>query len=85
MKLCFDSISDLAYRGAPPSEEEVQQKKQKLISVLKQHDVTVKESSSTHLWQYYPPFAPNWIRLQEVLLPVELEIGEPGANGANGL
>ena len=83
--LCFDSISYLMYRGAPPSEEEVQQKKQKLISILKQHDVTMKESSSTHLWQYYPPFAPNWIRLQEVLLPVELENGESNANGANGL
>ena len=83
VNLFFDSISYLAYRGAPPSEEEVQQKKQKLISILKQHDVTLKESSSTHLWQYYPPFAPNWLRLQEVLLPIELEHATSGANGAS--
>ena len=79
----FDRMSGLQYRGGSPSEEEVQQKKQKLISILKQHDVTVKESSSTHLWQYYPPFAPNWLRLQEVLLPIEFESSRSGANGAS--
>jgi len=62
-------------RGGSPSEEEVQQKKEKLASILKQHDVTVKDTTSTHLWQYYPPFAPNWLRLQEVLLPIEAENG----------
>lgn len=77
------NTSGLPYRGGSPSEEEVQQKKQKLISILKQHDVTVKESSTTHLWQYYPPFAPNWLRLQEVLLPVELDSAKSGANGAS--
>ena len=81
--LYFLTTSFVWHRGAPPSEEELQQKKQKLISILKQHDVTVKESSSTHLWQYYPPFAPNWLRLQEVLLPVELEHATSGANGAS--
>ncbi|KAL3142827.1 hypothetical protein ABBQ38_003122 [Trebouxia sp. C0009 RCD-2024] len=77
------TFATFAWRGGSPSEEEVQQKKQKLISILKQHDVTVKESSTTHLWQYYPPFAPNWLRLQEVLLPVELDSAKSGANGAS--
>ena len=62
-----------ACRGGSPSEQEVQQKKDKLISILKRNDVTVKDTSSTHLWQYYPPFAPNWLRFLEVLVPVEAD------------
>lgn len=65
-------------RGGSPSEEEVQDKTDKLFAILKQHDITVKDTTSTHLWQYYPPFAPNWLRLQEVLLPVEFD-GEADA------
>ena len=77
-------VCKLHCRGGSPSEGEVQQKKQKLISILKQHDVTVKESSNTHLWQYYPPFAPNWLRLQEVLLPIEIDTADTDADGASG-
>ena len=66
-------------RGGSPSEEEVQDKKDKLGAILKQHDITVKDTASTHLWQYYPPFAPNWLRLQEVLLPIEVD-GEADAD-----
>lgn len=69
-------LVDFVCRGGVPSEEEVQAKKDKLASILKQHDITVKDMSSTHLWQYYPPFAPNWLRLQEVLLPIEAGNGQ---------
>lgn len=58
-------------RGAAPSQEVVDQKKQQLLSVLKQHDVSVTDTSNTRLWQYYPPFAPSWLRLNEVLLPID--------------
>ena len=58
-------------RGAQPQQEAIDQKKQQLLSVLKQHDITVTDTSSTRLWQYYPPFAPGWLRLNEVLLPIE--------------
>lgn len=67
------TFATFAWRGGSPSEEEVQQKKDKLALILKEHDITVKDASSTHLWQYYPPFAPNWLRYQEVLLPVEAD------------
>ena len=67
------TLTETLCRGGSPSEEEVQDKKSKLVAVLKQHDITVKDTTSTHLWQYYPPFAPNWLRLQEVLLPIEVD------------
>ncbi|DBA76780.1 hypothetical protein WJX79_005523 [Trebouxia sp. C0005] len=72
------TFATYAWRGGSPSEEEVQDKTDKLFAILKQHDITVKDTTSTHLWQYYPPFAPNWLRLQEVLLPVEFD-GEADA------
>jgi hypothetical protein len=68
-----------AWRGSSPKPAEVDDKKQKLLAILKQHDVTVKNTDKTHLWQYYPPFAPSWIRLQEVLVPIE---APADANGA---
>lgn len=71
-------LTENSCRGGSPSEEEVQDKKDKLVAILKQHDITVKDTTSTHLWQYYPPFAPNWLRLQEVLLPIEVD-GEADA------
>ena len=67
--LLFDLSTSCS--GAAPSQEVVDQKKQQLLSVLKQHDISVTDSSNTRLWQYYPPFAPSWIRLNEVLLPIE--------------
>jgi hypothetical protein len=83
------TLTESLCRGGSPSEEQVQDKKDKLAAILKQHDITVKDTTSTHLWQYYPPFAPNWLRLQEVLLPIEVD-GEAAAeestaeNGTHG-
>lgn len=74
------TFATYAWRGGVPSEEEVQAKKDKLASILKQHDITIKDMSSTHLWQYYPPFAPNWLRLQEVLLPIAAGNGRSDAD-----
>lgn len=68
-----------AWRGASPKPAEVEDKKQKLLAALKQHDVTAEDTDKSYLWQYYPPFAPSWIRLQEVLVPVE---APSDANGA---
>jgi len=57
--------------GPPPREDLTDKKKQELVAALKKADIDVKSSSPVTLNQFYPPFAPRFIRLQELLLPVE--------------
>ncbi len=45
-------------------------KKQELLMALKEAGIEV-EGCSPKLMQYYPPFAPRFIRLQDLLLPVK--------------
>ena len=57
-------------RGGPWAREQlINAKKEELISVMKEAGVEVEEGPMK-LLGYYPPFAPRWIRLQEILLPV---------------
>jgi len=59
-------------RGGPrPTEEVVEAKKQELLTALKEAGIVAEEGASPKLNQYYPPFAPRFIRLQDVLLPVK--------------
>lgn len=46
-------------------------KKEELVAALKNANVEVESNAPVKLLGYYPPFAPSWIRLQEVLLPIK--------------
>ena len=39
-------------------------------NALVQANIPVEEDAPVRVYQYYPPFAPGWLRLNEVLLPV---------------
>ena len=45
-------------------------KKKELVTGMRAAGIEV-EDGPMKLLGYYPPFAPRWIRLQEVLLPVK--------------
>ncbi|MCJ1422690.1 hypothetical protein MMC29_000570 [Sticta canariensis] len=61
-------------RGWPrPSQAVVASKREELADALKAAGIKVDESADSKLYQYYPPFAPTFIRLQDVLLPVEYD------------
>ena len=36
--------------------------------------VEIEADAPVKLLGYYPPFAPRWIRLQELLLPVKVDM-----------
>ena len=57
--------------GALPREDLTDKKKQELVAALKKAQIDVKSSSPVTLNQFHPPFAPRFIRLQELLLPVK--------------
>ncbi len=65
------NLHDYPRRGKSPREAEVEAKKQELLAVIKTSGLKATPGQTTHVWQYYPPFAPNWLRLNEVLLPVD--------------
>ncbi len=48
----------------------MESKNQELLSALKEAGIEV-EDASPKLAQYYPPFAPRFIRLQDLLLPIK--------------
>lgn len=49
----------------------MEQKKQELLAALEGTGINVDASASPKLNQYYPPFAPRFIRLQDLLLPIK--------------
>lgn len=64
------SISDC--RGGPWARDQlILAKKEELIAELKGAGIEVEAEAPMKLLGYYPPFAPRWIRLQEILLPVK--------------
>ena len=68
-------------RGWPrPSEAVVAEKRRELVKAMKAAGIKVDESADTRLYQYYPPFAPTFLRLQDVLLPVEYGGDSAGAD-----
>ena len=66
-----DPLSHICRGGARPTEAMVDAKKAELIAEASKHGVSVDASASPQLLQYYPPFAPSWVRLQDVALPVQ--------------
>ncbi len=65
------TLSVCPARGGPWAREQlINAKKEELVSVMKAAGVDV-EDGPMKLLGYYPPFAPRWIRLQEILLPVK--------------
>lgn len=67
------TLASISWRGGRVREKEVEQKRQELVEQLKKHDITVDSNAPVKVYQYYPPFAPGWIRLNEVLLPIDYE------------
>jgi hypothetical protein len=65
------TLAALSFRGSSPREPQVEARKQQLLDMLKKHDITPTSGGNTRVYQYYPPFAPGFIRLNEVLIPVE--------------
>lgn len=43
-------------------------RKAQLLALLKKHDISVPSDANPKVYQYHPPFAPNWMRLNEVRL-----------------
>lgn len=70
-------MAALAFRGSSPSEDQMHQKADELRDVLQGSGYTAK--GNVHLYQYHPPFAPAWMRRNEVLLEV-LEDKTPAAS-----
>ena len=67
----------LTCRGGGRTDEAViTAKRSELEAVLKRAGISVPHGSRSRLYEYYPPFAPSWLRLHDVLLPVE---GDPAA------
>jgi SOUL heme-binding protein len=50
---------------------DVEQKRLELEAALRQSGIEVEPEAHVKLLQYYPPFAPGWIRLNELLLDVD--------------
>ena len=64
------SLFHLCRGGARPTECLVESKKEELLLALKEAGIDA-EDAKPKLAQYYPPFAPRFIRLQDLLLPVK--------------
>lgn len=65
------TLAALGWSGGVPSEKKMEEKADQLRSLLKEAGVRINEEANVHLWQYHPPFAPIWMRLNEILLEVE--------------
>jgi len=60
-------------RGASPREAAVEEKKTELLALVAENGLELMPDAPTRVWQYYPPFAPNFLKLHEVLLPITME------------
>jgi len=63
------TMAALAWRGSSPREIGMHQRAAELRAAMKEEDIT-PANDSLHLWQYHPPFAPSWMRRNEVLYEV---------------
>lgn len=59
----------LAFSGNIPSEETVEAQKAALLRLLPANGLKPVEPAM--LYQYHPPFAPGWMRLNEIVVYVE--------------
>jgi len=67
------TLAALTWSGRGPNEEEMNSKASELKAVLGEAGVK-PVSNHVHLWQYHPPFAPSWMRRNEVLLEVNDDV-----------
>jgi len=63
------TMAALQWRGRSPSEETTRARAAELKAAMKEAGLVPK--GNMHLWQYHPPFAPAWMRRNEVLFEVE--------------
>jgi hypothetical protein len=78
------TMAALAWYGASPREEAVAERAAALREALREAGLRPTGAEDVgggggkvNLWQFYPPFAPFWMRRNEVLL--ELDEDEPAA------
>lgn len=63
------TMAALAWNGRSPREPQVEEKKAELLKLLR--EAGLRPVGSVHVWQYHPPFAPSWQRVNEVLFQLE--------------
>lgn len=66
------TMATIAWGGKSPSQELMEAKAAELKAALSA--AGIQASGKVHLWQYHPPFAPSWMRLNEVLLEVQGDV-----------
>ena len=66
------TMAALAWGGGSPSQELMDKKASELKAALAA--AGIQSSGAVHLWQYHPPFAPSWMRKNELLLEVPSDV-----------
>lgn len=64
-----ESVAAISFSGPLPTTEVIDAKAAELKAVMKAESLTPE--GEPMLYQYYPPFAPSWMRHSEVLLKVK--------------
>jgi hypothetical protein len=67
------TLAALTWSGKGPNAACMETKAAELRAVLAEAGVQ-PTSDHVHLWQYHPPFAPSWMRRNEVLLEVNDDV-----------
>ena len=74
------TLAALTWRGAiPKNSGVVDERVRQLRGLLAEAGVEPVAGAPPHLWQYHPPFAPPYMRVNEVLLEVDEAGGTPAA------
>lgn len=63
------TMAAMTFRGRSPSEKDMHDKADVLRTLCQESGLSVK--GNVHLYQYHPPFAPAWMRINEVLFEVD--------------
>jgi len=61
----------LRFSGPSPTDEQLRERTKQLEGILKEQGY--ESAGAVQLHQYHPPFAPSWLRRNEVLLPIRKE------------
>jgi hypothetical protein len=67
------TMAALGWRGPSVKEEVMNSYASELRAVLEKEGIKVKGSGEVSLYQYHPPFAPPWMRQNEVLFEVDFD------------
>ena len=63
------TMAAMTFRGRSPSEKSMHEKAEELKALCSESGLSVK--GNIHLYQYHPPFAPAWMRINEVLYEID--------------